>query len=49
MRPSVGRRTSAASASAIAVLFAGAAIILAHELSSIWGRRHGTWACTSLR
>ena len=34
MRPSVGRRTSAASASAIAVLFAGAAIILAHDLLS---------------
>ena len=34
MRPSVGRRTSAATASAIAVLFAGAAIILAHDLLS---------------
>jgi len=34
MRPSVGRRTSAASASAIAILFAGAAIILAHDLLS---------------
>ena len=32
MRPSVGSRTNAASASAIAVLVAGAAIILAHDL-----------------
>ena len=32
MRPSVGSRTSAASASAIAVLVAGAAIIMAHDL-----------------